>query len=375
MKKVLASGFFDLLHSGHIAFLEQCAAYGALHVVVGSDVNIELLRGSRPLFTEDERLYMVQSVSFVKSACIARGEGITDFEEDLVKVKPDLFIVTSDGDYPDKRKMCDEYGVTYKVIERLPKEGLPSRQSGALKKEQQAPYRLCLAGGWMDQQFVNKFASGSCVTVQIEPTVEFKFRCGMATSTRVAWQKILPYRPYEHNYPELARLLFGYENPPGYRYLAGSQDAIGLTHPGVNRLDFNNDYWPHHIESCLDHDVCSWLEESLCVIPLFERPPGYNPLLEQHFSHDAIARLGQSGDACYEAIINKDIKAFGASLTSTHNAWREILPLTTSPEIDDILNSYNDKGYGRITSGCGGGYIYVATDQSLPNSFRIKVRR
>jgi hypothetical protein len=143
----------------------------------------------------------------------------------------------------------------------------------------------------------------------------------------------------------------------------------------VNRLGYAGGYWPEHIESCLDDGVCRWLEESLAIVPLFERPPGYDPLQEQHLTPEIVGRLGRAGERCYEAILAKDIRGFGRSMTDTHDAWRDMLPHTTNPQIDAILDSYNDKGYGRITSGCGGGYIYVATQDDLPGSFRVKVCR
>jgi len=213
------------------------------------------------------------------------------------------------------------------------------------------------------------------VTAQIEPTVEFSLRSGMATSTRQYWERIMPLGFELSDPEEMARVLFGYENPPGTKYVAGSQDAIGLTHPGVNRLDYDGGYWPGHIESCREEAICDWLQESLAVVPLFERPPGYDPLRERHLTPEIIGRLGEAGQRCYDAILNQDIRGFGQSMTDTHDAWRDMLPETTNPEIDSILNSYNDQGYGRITSGCGGGYIYVATQDDLPGSFRVKVRR
>ncbi len=171
------------------------------------------------------------------------------------------------------------------------------------------------------------------------------------------------------------RILFGVENPPGTKYVAGSQDSIGLTYPGINRLDYDNSFWPNQIESCLDESVFDWLEQSLAIIPLFERPPGYDPLTRQNLNKDLISQLGMTGKNCYEAILEKDIKKFGASLTATHDLWREILPNTTTAEIDKELNSYNKQGFGRTTSGCGGGYIFVATQDELPNSFRPKIPR
>jgi cytidyltransferase-like protein len=374
-KRVLVSGCYDLLHAGHIAFFESAAQYGKLYVCVGADENVRLLKGHAPKFTQQERLYLVQSIRHVHEARISSGSGMLDFEPDMRELQPDIFVVNHDGSTPEKRKLCAELGVEYVELPRTPKVGLPSRSSSELKQSLALPYRVCLAGGWMDQPWVSEVAPGSVVTAQIAATVDFSLRSGMATSTRQHWERIVPLGIETSDPKTLARLLFGFENPPGTKYVAGSQDAIGLTHPGVNRLDYDGGYWPVHIESCLDDGVCRWLEESLTLVPLFERPPGYDPLQERNLTPATVRRLGAAGQRCFEAILSQDIHGFGQSMTDTHDAWREMLPETTNGEIDAILDSYNDKGHGRITSGCGGGYIYVATQDDLPGGFRVKVCR
>jgi hypothetical protein len=237
----------------------------------------------------------------------------------------------------------------------------------------QPPYRLCLAGGWLDQPFVSKYHAGPVVVVQIEPSRNFNLRSGMATSTRQHWLKIWSQQVFTDNHLELAKLLFGYENPPGTQYVAGSQDAIGLTHPGVNRLYYEGGYWPTLIDSCVDPEICDWLENSIRLVELFERPPGYDPLLKQNLSIKGVRKLALAGDDCWNAIQARDIRKFGQSLTDTHRAWAQILPLTTNPKIDESLQALG--GYGSITTGCGGGYAIVATDKDIPNGFRVKVRR
>jgi hypothetical protein len=169
--------------------------------------------------------------------------------------------------------------------------------------------------------------------------------------------------------------LFGWENPPGKQYVSGSQDAIGLTFPGINRLWYDGGYWPAKIDSCVDEDTCRWLERSLRLIEIAERPPGYDPLLKQNVTLAGVKKLADAGNRCWDAILTRDIRAFGKSLTDTHNAWAEILPLTTNAEINAALDRYSDVSFGRITSGCGGGYIILATEQDIPGSFKIRVRR
>src|SRR5208282_1896579 len=97
MKKVFVSGCFDMLHSGHIEFLARAAAYGEVHVAIGSDRTITELKGRQPVNTEEERQYMLQAVRHVKECLISRGAGMMDFAAELKRVSPDVFIVNEDG--------------------------------------------------------------------------------------------------------------------------------------------------------------------------------------------------------------------------------------------------------------------------------------
>ena len=67
----------------------------------------------------------------------------------------------------------------------------------------------------------------------------------------------------------------------------------------------------------------------------------------------------------------------GAALTKTHRSWAEILPLTTSDDIDAFLKSYTDRDgcFGALTSGCGGGYALVVSDRIVPESFKVVIKR
>jgi cytidyltransferase-like protein len=381
--KVLVSGCYDLLHAGHITFFETAAQYGDLYVCVGSDENVLQLKRRRPKFSERERLYMVQAVKYVHHARLGSGTGMLDFEPDLAEIRPDYFVVNTDGGSEDKRRLCAKYGVQYIELPRDPKPGLPARSSTSVKatladdahwqERGELPYRICLAGGWMDQPFVSKHHPGSVVVVNILPTCRFNLRSGMATSSRAVWQRVRQYNLFPDDPLELARLLFGYENPPGTKYVSGSQDHLGLTLPGVNWLHYDGEYWPDRIDSTTNPDICEWLEQSLQLVELFERPADYDPLAQQNITRAGVKRLGAAGDLCWEGILARDLRTLGAGLTETHRAWAEILPLTTNQQIEDAMSQY--ACYGRVTSGCGGGYIVMATDQDIPGSLRIRVRR
>jgi cytidyltransferase-like protein len=133
-KRVVVTGCYDWFHSGHVRFFEEVSGLGDLYVVVGHDANIRLLKGeAHPMFSQDERRYMVQSVRFVKQALISSGHGWLDAEPEVAVIRPDIYAVNEDGDVPEKRAFCEQQGIEYVVLKRTPKEGLPTRQSTDLR--------------------------------------------------------------------------------------------------------------------------------------------------------------------------------------------------------------------------------------------------
>jgi glycerol-3-phosphate cytidylyltransferase-like family protein len=85
------------------------------------------------MFSAEERRYMVQSVRYVKHALISTGHGWMDAEPEIELLKPDMYAVNEDGDVPEKRAFCAQHGIEYVVLRRIPKEGLPQRESTVLR--------------------------------------------------------------------------------------------------------------------------------------------------------------------------------------------------------------------------------------------------
>lgn len=159
-KKVFVSGCYDMLHSGHIAFFEEAAKLGDLYVGLGSDKTIQQLKKRDTINGENERLYMVKALRAVTNAWINSGSGLLDFEQEITSFKPDIFFVNEDGHSPEKQNLCKRLGIEYRVSKRLPHEGLPIRSTTALRQECTIPYRIDLAGGWLDQPEVSKLGGG-----------------------------------------------------------------------------------------------------------------------------------------------------------------------------------------------------------------------
>lgn len=133
---VLVTGSFDLLHSGHIAFLKEAARYGKVYVGIGSDKSIKELKNRETIFNEKERLFMVRAIRYVEFAWINSGMGNMDFEEELFKhnVFIDKLVVNEDQDFPEKREFCKKHNLKYIVLKRIPEPGLPVRSSTFQRK-------------------------------------------------------------------------------------------------------------------------------------------------------------------------------------------------------------------------------------------------
>jgi cytidyltransferase-like protein len=372
-RKVLVSGCFDLLHAGHIAFLKEASTYGELYVSVGTDQNIKHLKGKMPTFYQEESLYMVNAVKYVHRAFLSSGSGMLDFKPDLIRLRPEIFVVNSDGHTEEKERLCEENGVECVVLNRIPEPGLAARASSEIKIDLRMPYRICLAGGWLDQPWMSKLHSGPVIVIQIKPTVDFQERSGMGTSSRKVALELWGDRIPKGDPIRNAKLLFGAENPPGKQYVSGSQDHLGLLLPGINRLFYEGDYWPSRIDSMTDRETTEWLEKILHLIPIHPRPIQYDPIQVKNLTVEWVKRLAESGELCWQSIRNKDVMGLGRSLTLSLEAWKHLLPMTVLDESLEQLKKYASHP-GAIFSGSGGGYIVVVSEESIPEAIRIRIQ-
>jgi len=247
------------------------------------------------------------------------------------------------------------------------------------------PYRLALAGGWIDQPFAschNPTPPGSMVVVNVEPTFRFMDRAGICGSTREVALRIWNGRLPRRNPAGLVRELYDAENR-GQRNPSGSQDMIGLIYPGINRLDYDfavhGGIFPSHIESLENQRVARWLESVLHILPVASRPAGYNPLGKKNLNPKWISRLGQTGYDCFEAIRHMDVAALGASFNECMKCWEAILPGTVRHrtlriDLVGLLKFYQAQFPGAMYSGCGGGYLFVISKRPVPGSFKVSIR-
>jgi len=375
-KKVFVSGCFDLLHSGHVAFFKEAATFGDVYVALGSDQTVFDLKGRLPVNSEDERLFMVTSVGWVTDAFISQGSGMLDFLEELKQLQPDIMVVNADGHMEEKQTICEQYGIAYVVLQREPHGSLPPRSTTALRSVHQIPFRIDLAGGWLDQPYVSKHYPGAVITLSIEPTIQFNERSGMASSTRRAaidmWGARIPPGDLE----KLAKILFCYDNPPGTEVISGSQDSIGIVYPGLAKADYDGAYWPTQIVRKCDEPTLQFVENALYLITLGPRHAEFDVLENTQINREEAKALADAAEGCWQAIENQNIKDFGAAMKAGFEAQIAMFPNMMNDTVTRLIDKYRHSALGWKLSGAGGGgYLVLVSNKPIENASKIYARR
>ena len=387
-KKVFVSGCYDLLHSGHIEFFIQASRYGDLYVGIGSDHTYLDYKHRKPMFPQEERLFMVKSIKYVKDAYINAGHGVIDYVPTMDVVKPDIFVVNAEGGSEEKRRICEERGIQYIELERTPHEGLQARSSSSLKaalgKDDSSavegiPTRLDLAGTWIDQPYVSCYHPGWALTISLEPTFEIRDRCGLSTSTRKMIQKIWPVKLPKMDPEMLARLVFCFENNPEREddHISGAQDSIGICVPGLARHYYDKNFWPVKIENTVDEMTLRFLEDHIVMIPLEPRRPGCSVVEGKDITEEKVTALAKAADDCWDAILRHDLEGFAAAYLASFEAQTAMFPGMINPSVNGRIceeasvHPYIDRYAAipgvlawKLCGAGGGGYLALVVDDS-----------
>jgi len=104
MRTILASGSFDLVHYGHVRFLEEAKKAGGkdarLVVIVARDKTVERLKGNKPVIPEDQRRAVVEALKPVDEALLGfENMSIIDV---VLQLKPDIIAIGYDQNYVEE---------------------------------------------------------------------------------------------------------------------------------------------------------------------------------------------------------------------------------------------------------------------------------
>ena len=112
---VLASGVFDLLHLGHVKFLEEAKKAGGkdaeLIVIIARDSTVEKNKGRKPIMPENQRRALVESLKVVDEAVLGFEE--FDIGDVIERIKPD--VIALGYDQADMEKRVQEYVDKHKL--------------------------------------------------------------------------------------------------------------------------------------------------------------------------------------------------------------------------------------------------------------------
>ena len=201
----------------------------------------------------------------------------------------------------------------------------------------------------------------------------------------------------------LARLVFCFENNPEREdgHISGAQDAIGICVPGLCRHYYDNNFWPKKVESTNDEMTLRFLEEHLVMIPIEPRKPGCSVVEGKDITPAKVKALADAAEACWAAILKKDLAAFAAAYKASFDAQTAMFPGMVKPTyiIDQQpiansqeLNTYIAEAIARYSAmpdvlawkmpgAGGGGYLALVVNDaksfiaSHPEAFELKIRR
>lgn len=117
MTKVMVFGTFDILHKGHINFLEQAKGYGKLIVVVGTDKNVEKIKEQKPVHALKTRIGQIMKLHIAH-------EVVSGYEDDFFRIidekRPDVICLGYDQDTHGLKREIKKRGWHISVVRLKP---------------------------------------------------------------------------------------------------------------------------------------------------------------------------------------------------------------------------------------------------------------
>ena len=146
--------------------------------------------------------------------------------------------------------------------------------------------------------------------------------------------------------------------------------------PGLNRANYQGQYWPASIESVQDEAILSWIEQHLYLITLGPRTQEYEVLADTRITTQGACDLADAAKGCWEAILKRDAQAFGKYFTQSFEAQIAMFPNMADADIFAMIDQYRDQALGWKLSGAGGGgYLILVAEHPIQHATQIKIRR
>ena len=115
----MIAGTFDILHPGHIYFINEAAKLGEVHVIVSTDKNAGRFKGNPPIIPEQQRLKVIKSLKNVKDARLGRSDN--DTLKTVEEINPDIVLLGPNQKYDIEvlKKGLAEKGLTHVEVIRM----------------------------------------------------------------------------------------------------------------------------------------------------------------------------------------------------------------------------------------------------------------
>lgn len=203
MKKILVSGAFNVLHGGHIRFLQDARALGDYLIVTFPPADLLWrLYGKKSVLGDEDKAAVLRSLSMVDEVVLSTDEDRDlSFRSVFMAHKPDVLAVTTDDLYQDaKRALCDEMGVEFVVLQKSPPPYGQTSSTEVLNRAKaptHVPLRVDFAGGWLDVPS-NAVQGAYIVNCAISPTVslkEWEYRQGAGLGGSGGWSVLNGWDP------------------------------------------------------------------------------------------------------------------------------------------------------------------------------------
>lgn len=141
----------------------------------------------------------------------------------------------------------------------------------------------------------------------------------------------------------------------------------------MNRLDYDNGFWPVNIESKTDADTLNFVAQHLWLVALPPRQKSYDVLKNTNINAQSAQKLSAATTRCWQAIMDRDVQAWGQATRECFEAQLEMYPAMFTPEMAQAIEEYKDLAYGWKVSGCGGGgYLILISDKSIPDTIKVQ---